>query len=75
MTTKIDILRDLIKDAMINLEFEADLTDDGDGASPIPEWKIDELVSDMLANFDEAYEEQEATDEDLTLRVTFGGKQ
>jgi hypothetical protein len=67
MTTKIDLLRDILTDALINLDFNFDLTDDGDAKENEIEQVRSEVIEDML-DMIEDYDE-DATNPDFTVRV------
>jgi hypothetical protein len=67
MTTKIDLLRDILTDALINLDFNFDLTDDGDAKENEIEHVRSEVIEDML-DMIEDYEE-DATNSDFTVKV------
>lgn len=66
MTTKIDLLRDILTDALINLDFNIGYDDDGEF---IDEQHIirDEIVSDMLSAVEDF--DQLATKSDFTVKV------
>lgn len=68
-TTKIDLLRDILTDALIDLDFnfDFDLTDDGDADENEIEHVRTEVIDDMLAMIED-YDET-ATNSDFTVRV------
>jgi hypothetical protein len=66
-TTKIDLLRDILTDALINLDFDFDVTDDGDGDVESIELVRDGVIDDMLSMIEDY--DQNATNLDFTVRV------
>lgn len=66
-TTKLDLLRDILTDALIDLDFNFDLTDDGDADENEIEHVRGEVIDEMLAMIEE-YDET-ATNSDFTVRV------
>jgi hypothetical protein len=68
MTTKLDILRDILTDALINLDLMFGYDDDGEFISEArQEYEIEEAVKDMLSVVD--IYDSTAEPDDFKIRV------